>query len=74
MTDFPFNEIGRFDTLKQALDSGYAESQIWSVVSGDDDNVFVYGPAFHYVNRLHFVVTTEHHNGNTYFEEELGEC
>jgi hypothetical protein len=69
VTEFPFEELGRFDALQDALDDGFAESQVWSVVEGDEDNVFVIGPAHHYVNRLHLIATAEHHDGETYYEE-----
>jgi len=69
VADFPFEELGQFDALKDALDAGFTESQVWSVVEGDDEGVLVFGPAFHHVNRLHLIATAEHHDNETYYEE-----
>lgn len=74
--DFPFEEIRRedgnyFDTAQQARDAGYVDSQIWSIVSEGD--TWIYGPCHHYVNRLGYIATKEHHDGNTYYEETYPE-
>ena len=77
--DFPYEEIRKpdgdlFDTVEEMQKAGFAESHMWSVVDGeasDDTSTWVYGPAHHYVNRLGFVATTEHHDSNTYYEESL---
>ena len=73
--EFPFEEIARFDSFDDALRAGYPDDQIWSVTEGDSEiyefGVFCYGPAEHYVNRLHYVVTVEKHDGNTYYEDHV---
>lgn len=71
VTEFPFEELGRFDTLAAALDAGFTKSQVWSVVDGDSGDVWSYGPSHHYVNLLHYVTTAEHHDGKTYYEENF---
>ena len=75
--DFPYEEIRKpdldlFDTIEEMQEAGFAESQMWSVVDGEADgnkSIWVYGPAHHYVNRLGYVATAEHHDGNTYYED-----
>lgn len=69
---FPFEEIRKrdgnyFDTAKEAIAAGYMESQIWSVI--ESDGWYTYGPSFHYINRLGYVATKEHHDGETYYHE-----
>jgi hypothetical protein len=53
------------------METGYGHivENIWSVVEGDEDNVFTYGPPHHFVNVIYWVVTEEAHDHNTYFEE-----
>lgn len=74
-TDFPFEEIRQepdgdyFDSVQQALDAGYALTQIWSVV--ECDGTWTYGPSHHYINRLGYIATVEHHDGDTYYHEKL---
>jgi hypothetical protein len=65
---FPFEEIAQFHTIPEAVKAGWQVSQIWSVTEGDDDDVWVYGPSRHHVNLLHYIVTNEHHNENSYAE------
>jgi hypothetical protein len=72
--DFPFEETRHpsgdlFDTMEEARAAGFDDDQIWSVVSGDDEDVWVYGPPHHYINRLGFVATQERHDNDTYYEE-----
>jgi hypothetical protein len=72
--DFPFASIMHsdghlFDTIEEARAKGFDDDQIWSVVEGDDDDVWVYGPPHHYINRLGFVATQERHDNNTYYKE-----
>lgn len=72
---FPFEEIRQsdgnyFDTWAQAKAAGYDDNQIWSVVGGDDD-IFTYGPPYHYVNVVGFIATNERHDGDTYYEEHF---
>tara|TARA_B100000787_G_C16031398_1_gene222929 strand:- start:297 stop:581 length:285 start_codon:yes stop_codon:yes gene_type:complete len=82
--DFPFEEIrdeggDYFYRISELLALGYVESQIWSVVSGDDEVdqngqrwiYFTYGPSHHYVNLIGYVATKEHHDGDTYYEEAM---
>ena len=73
--EFPFEEIARFDSWREASDAGYPDDQIWSVTEGESEmwefGVFCYGPAKHYVNLLYFVVTAEKHDGHTYYEDRV---
>jgi hypothetical protein len=80
MTDhnaqFPFEEKRRpsgdyFDNVQQAVDAGYALSQIWSVV--EVDGSYTYGPSHHWINLLGLVATDEHHDGDTYYHEDADE-
>ncbi len=70
---FPFEEIARFDSWREASDAGYPDDQIWSVTEGDSEmweiGIFCYGPPQHYVNHLYCVVTAEKHDGETYYED-----
>lgn len=70
--DFPFEEIRKrngdyFDTAEDAMAAGYAESQVWSVI--ESEGTYTYGPSYHYINRLGYIATKEHHDGNTYYHE-----
>ena len=89
--DFPFEEISRMDsdgsccgdyanTPHELIKLGYAESQIWAVMDGDDEIVqddgrrltfIVYGPSDHHVNVFGYTATKEHHDGDTYYEESF---
>ena len=68
-TDFPYDIIYRSDPYELAKQAGFNDENIWSVVEGDEDNVFTYGPPHHFVNVIYWVVTEEAHDHNTYFEE-----
>jgi len=68
-SDFPFEEINRFDSKIEAMEAGYSSKQIWSVVIDDDTNSYCYGPSHHYVNLLYYIVTKERHDDDTYYEE-----
>lgn len=65
--EFPFDEVARFDTRAQALASGFAETQLWSVA--EENSIFIFGPAHHYINVLYWIATKEHHDEETYYEE-----
>lgn len=72
--DFPFEEIRRedgdyFDSWREASEAGYADDQIWSVVEGENDFVYVYGPPHHTINVIGFIATHARHDGDTYYEE-----
>jgi hypothetical protein len=72
--DFPFEEIrgendDYFSSVSEATSLGYRLSQVWSVV--EEDNIFVYGPAHHYINVLGYICTEEHHDDHTYYEVNL---
>jgi hypothetical protein len=72
--EFPFEEIRNkdgdyFNTVQEAVNEGYSLSQVWSVT--ESDGVISYGPSHHCVNLLGFTVTKEHHNGETYYEEDV---
>ena len=76
--DFPYEEIRKpdgdlFNTIKEMQEAGFVESQMWSVVEGEADNntsIWVYGPSHHYVNRLGYIATAEHHDNDTYYEDK----
>lgn len=80
--EFPFEEIRRpngnyFETPEEAMRLGYKESQIWSVV--ECDGTYTYGPPYHYINRIGYIVTKEHHDNETYYtdapdEQDCFEC
>jgi len=69
---FPFDEIrdkggDYFNTREEAkARTGCEDSQIWSVIEGDDDSI-VWGAPHHTVNRLGYCVTKEKHDGRTYY-------
>jgi hypothetical protein len=72
-TEFPFEEIkdvngDYFTSVTHALEHGFDENQVWSVVIEDD--VWVYGPSHHYINLIGYIATEEHHDGDTYYEEQ----
>jgi len=79
--DFPFDEIrdatgNYFASVADAKKAGYQESQIWSVAIGDGEgpngeDVYTYGPSFHYVNVMGYIATNEHHDDETYYDELL---
>jgi len=89
--DFPFVEHSRLDEWgdeggdyanrpHDLIKLGYAESQIWSVIEGDEEitqedgrrlNSITYGPSRHYVNVIGYIATKEHHDGETYYEESF---
>ena len=77
--EFPFEELKRsdgnpFTTIEEMEQAGFQSSQMWSVVeaSGEDGSEWlIYGPPHHVVNRIHYVATAEHHDGDTYYEELL---
>ena len=73
--DWPdLEELEHFNSLQEALDAGYAKSQVWAIADGEDGGcpwlmgVYTYGPAFHKINVWQFVATREHHDGKTYIE------
>lgn len=74
MQSFPFEEIRRpdgnyFDTAEEAIEAGYKESQVWSVI--ESEGTYTYGPSYHYINRLGYIATKEHHDGETYYHEHV---
>jgi len=74
LEEFPFKEIrdeqgDYFNTVEQATELGYADTQIWSVV--EEDNVFVYGPPYHKIGVNGYIATKEHHDYQTYYEENV---
>ena len=82
--DFPFEEIkdsagNYFNSQSHLRKLGYAESQIWSVIEGDEEyredgqriSTYVYGPSQHFVNKVGYVATKEHHDDETYYEETM---
>jgi len=84
-TQFPFKEIrdggdesegNYFNHASELTALGYADSQIWSVVEADSDDpkinyVIITGPSHHYVNRIGYFATNEHHDGNTYYYDYI---
>ena len=81
-SDFPYAAIrdpsgDYWPTIDACLAAGYERSQVWSVTVTDtdednDDSVWCYGPAHHYVNLIGYVATTEHHDCDTYYVETCG--
>ena len=79
IAEFPFVEIrddvleggngDYFRSWQHTKDAGFDDDQIWSVVHGDETDVYIYGPPHHYVNLVGFIATQERHDGNTYYEE-----
>jgi len=76
-TAFPHTEIrdlagDYWPTIDACLAAGYEFSQVWGVTvtdCDDDATVWCYGPAHHYVDLIGYVVTAEHHDGETYYIE-----
>lgn len=66
-TEFPFDVIATFNTIQEGYAKGFSDAQIWAVI--ESEGTFAYVPPHHYVNRLHFAATAEHHDGDTYYEE-----
>lgn len=64
---FPFETIGQYGTLQEAMAAGWDRDQIWSFAIHED--TFVYGPPHHYVNVMGYYTTHERHDGETYYEE-----
>jgi hypothetical protein len=69
--EFPFEEIRQedgnyFDSEKAAQRAGFTNDHIWSIV--EEDGVLIYGPSYHYVNRIGYIATAEAHDGMTYYE------
>jgi hypothetical protein len=55
--------------MLEAMDAGYADTQIWSITESDEGS-WCYGPPYHYVNLIGFIATMAHHDGDTYYIEE----
>ena len=80
--EFPFAELRTptgdyYESTTQMIRAGFENSQMWSVVTAEGDDGFeyyVYGPANHYVNKIGYIATAEHHDGDTYYEEIGKEC
>lgn len=69
-TPFPYEELSRHHTLSDIrLNTNAADDQIWSVIEHHDGNGCTYGPSHHWFNRLYYIVTSEVHDGDTYYEE-----
>lgn len=68
---FPFVEIKQFHSVAEANQAGFSDDHIWSVVEGDEVNSLTFGPPHHFVNVIHYVVTNEAHDHNTYFVEDF---
>jgi hypothetical protein len=85
--EFPFEEIRNegdyFDNAHQLRSLGYAQTQIWSIACGEDDELddldeggdrwlyMTYGPAGHFINVIGYVATKEHHDNETYYQETI---
>lgn len=77
--DFPFTQIkdevwgghgDYFNSAEEAmLATGLSEKHIWSVIEGNEDGVYTFGPSHHFINVLGYVATKEPHDGDTYYEE-----
>lgn len=74
--EFPFEEHRKengdyFSSWKEVSEAGYDDDQIWSITEAE--GVYSYGPPHHYINIVGFIATSERHNGNTYYHEDLEE-
>ena len=69
--DFPFEVLEQFPNLPAALAAGHKRENLWSIVDGDDPDLWLYGPPHHHVNLLSIALTAEAHDGRTYYEEHL---
>lgn len=80
--DFPYKEFrdeqgNYFQTAafaqQAAVNAGYSERHVWSVVEEWDNNkfFFIYGPSHHYVNVLGFIYSDTPNKGEYYFEEVI---
>ena len=67
--DLDQNSVDRYGSWKEAKEDKWDDRQIWSIVSGDDLDVWTYGPPHHFVNDVDFIATTEFHDNETYYEE-----
>jgi len=72
--EFPFEEIklqdsDYFFSAQEAMDAGYAENQVWSLIEGE--TMYVTGPSHHRINVIGYFATKETHDGNTYYQEEM---
>lgn len=65
--DFPFETVGGYACVQDAVAAGYDRNQIWSVAFCG--TITSYGPAHHTTGIDHYVVTNERHDGDTYYEE-----
>ena len=73
-TEFPYAEIrdnsgGFFQRIEHAVRAGYDLNQIWS--GTEEDGLYTYGPAHHFVNLIGYVATKEAHDGSTYYCEPM---
>ena len=66
-----FNDQCTYDTVEEATRlTGLGTDHIWAVVDdGGNSDVWTYCPSHHWVNLLHYVVTKEPHDNNTYISE-----
>ena len=77
--EFPFQELKTptgdyYDNRIEMERAGFVESQMWSVTdadSGDGSEYLCYGPVHHYVNLIGYIATAEHHDGDTYYIEQI---
>ena len=68
---FPYGEVGRFQSVQEAVAEGWSRNQIWSVaICGD---TWSYGPAHHTMGIDHYIATAEQHDGDTYYEDDGSE-
>lgn len=75
--DFPFDEIKNkdgdyFHTPQEAMNDGHSVSQVWSVTEDGEEDTLTYGPHMHYVNKIGYIATKEHHDFHTYYEVNIG--
>ena len=74
--EFPYEEIRRadgnyFDSWKEVTTAGYADTQIWCVTTGDEEQGtwFCYENTRRFVDVLGFIATKEHAKPGECYEE-----
>jgi len=81
MTAFPFEEIrdrngDYFNSIREIEVLGFKRNQIWAVTEYDsEDTGYEYtiyiGPSHHFVNLIGYFATSEAHDNNTYYFENI---
>jgi hypothetical protein len=76
--EFPFTELKTptgdyYDNRIEMERAGFQESQMWSVTAytRGRSEYLIYGPIHHYINLHGYIATAEHHDGDTYYIEQI---